>query len=356
MASSRGFSTVSKRNEGAGGVPALIVCCLISVLLLTFYLREGESGPIHTARSVTMTITSPVRVVGSVAALPFHAVGNVWSNITAPQDTLSELKKQNQELTSQLAELKEAKKTAQRLEDLVKLKSSYSLKSTAARIIGGTGDAWSDTVTLDKGTSSGFAVGMPVCNSGGAIGQIIEVSGSTSTVRLLTDDSSAISAMVQTSRAQGMLEGQPDGSLRLSYVPVDADVKVGDLVITSGIGGAFPKGLPLGTVSSVEKASNDTYYTIVVRVQSTAESNEEVLVVTSLTADQAASDADVQSANTTPQGSAAADASQNGSSGSSDGTGSDASGSSSGTAQDSSSSGSSASGENGSDGDSSSNG
>ena len=103
--------------------------------------------------------------------------------------------------------------------------------------------------------------------------------------------------MVQSTRAQGMLQGQPDGSLRLSYVSTESDVKVGDIVITSGIGGVYPKGLPLGTVSSVEKSDNDVYYTIVVRAQSTAENNEEVLVITSLTDDQIASDQDVASAN-----------------------------------------------------------
>lgn len=60
--------------------------------------------------------------------------------------------------------------------------------------------------------------------------------------------------MIQSTRAQGMLQGQPDGSLRLSYVSTESDVKVGDIVITSGIGGVYPKGLPLGTVSSVEKS------------------------------------------------------------------------------------------------------
>ena len=109
--------------------------------------------------------------------------------------------------------------------------------------------------------------------------------------------------MVQDTRAQGMLQGQPDGTLRLEYVSVDSDVKVGDIIVTSGIGGVFPKGLPLGTVSSVEKSANDVYYTIVVRAQTTAENNEEVLVITSLTDEQSASDDDVSSANSAPQGS-----------------------------------------------------
>ena len=239
----------------------LIVFSLISVLLLTFYIREGEAGPIHAVRSGVTTITSPVRFVGSAVAAPFNAIGNVFSNLTASQDTLDELKKQNEELTSKVAELSEAQKTAERLEGLVGLQSTYNLKSTAARIVGASGDAWTSTVTIDKGSADGLTINMPVTSSAGVIGQIIEVSAKTST-----------------------------------------DVKLGDIIVTSGIGGVFPKGLPLGTVSSVEKSANDVYYTIVVRAQTTAENNEEVLVITSLTDEQSASDEDVSTANSTPQG------------------------------------------------------
>lgn len=280
----------------------MIVLCVISLLLLTFYLREGDKGPIHAVRGGVMTVTSPVRMLGSAVAAPFGALGNIAQNATASSETLSELKKRNEELTAQVAELSEAQETAERLEKLVGLKSTYSLESTAARIIGSTGDAWTDSVIIDKGSASGFEVGMPVCSSGGVIGQIIEVSANTSTVRLITDDQSGVSAMIQGSRAQGVLQGQADGTLRLEYVVSDAEVATGDIVITSGIGGTFPKGLPLGTVASIDRAPNAVYYTIVVRAASSAESNEEVLVITSVSEDQIASDEEVDSANSAPQG------------------------------------------------------
>ena len=280
----------------------MIVLCVISLLLLTFYLREGDTGPIHAVRGGVMTVTSPVRMLGSAVAAPFGALGNIAQNATASSETLSELKKRNEELTAQVAELSEAQETAERLEKLVGLKSTYSLESTAARIIGSTGDAWTDSVIIDKGSASGFEVGMPVCSSGGVIGQIIEVSANTSTVRLITDDQSGVSAMIQGSRAQGLLQGQADGTLRLEYVVSYAEVATGDIVITSGIGGTFPKGLPLGTVASIDRAPNAVYYTIVVRAASSAESNEEVLVITSVSEDQIASDEEVDSANSAPQG------------------------------------------------------
>ena len=275
----------------------MIVFCVLSVLLLTFYIREGEAGPIHAVRSGVVTVTSPVRYVGSVVASPFNALGNIFSNLTASQETLSDLKQQNAELTGQVAQLAEAKETAGRLEGLLGLQSTYNLQSTAARIIGGSSDAWSQTVTIDKGSLDGFEIGMPVCNAYGVIGQITEVALSSSTVLLINDETSGVSAMVQSSRAQGMLRGQADGSLRLEYVSTDYDVQVGDIVITSGLGGVFPKGLPLGTVSSVERRDNDVYYDIVVRTSASTENNEEVLVITALSDDQRATDEDIAAAN-----------------------------------------------------------
>ena len=325
MPRSQGFSTSLNNRRQSTGLRLVIVLCVISILLLTFYIREGESGPIHGVRSVVTTITSPVRYAGSVVASPFNALGNVFSNLTASQETLSDLKAQNEELTAQVAELSEAQETASRLESLLGLQSTYNLESTAARIIGESSDAWSRTVTIDKGSSDGFAINMPVCNSAGVIGQIIEVSANTSTVRLITDENSGVSAMVQSTRAQGILQGQPDGTLRLEYVTTDADVQEGDIIVTSGIGGVYPKGLPLGTVSTVVREENATYYTITVTpASSDTENNEEVLVITSLTSDQQASDEEVSQANDAPQGTSRTSGS--GSSGSTDNSGSSSGG------------------------------
>lgn len=296
------YSTNLNQRRQSTGLRPLIVLCVVSILVLTFYLREGESGPIHTLRAGITTITTPARMAGNLVSAPFNAVGNIFGNLTASRATLDELEAENAELTARVAELAEYQATSERLEKLLHLQSTYNLQSTAARIIGQSSDAWSDTVTIDKGSLDGISVNMPVTNSTGVIGQVIEVAPNASTVRLLTDEGSGVSAMIQDTRAQGMVQGQPDGTLRMDYVSVDADVKEGDIIITSGIGGVYPKGLPIGTVASVTKNSNDVYYTIIVSSASRTESNEEVLVITSLTEEQTATDEDVASANNTPAG------------------------------------------------------
>jgi rod shape-determining protein MreC len=228
--------------------------------------------------------------------MPFQGLGNIFSNLTADQATLSELQAENDELRSRNAELEEAEQTATRLQGLLDLQNTYDLQSTAAHIISGSSDSWSSTVTIDKGTSSGLSVGMAVTSSSGVIGQTVACGATSSTVLLVTDESSSISAMVQSSRAQGMLNGSAAGEVRLDMIRTDQTVEVGDIVVTSGLGGVFPKGLPLGKVTSVEKNPGSMYYTIVVEPYAHTENAEEVLVITSLTDSQVATSEDVAAA------------------------------------------------------------
>lgn len=298
---------LGNNNQGTGG-RELVACLVISVVLFTVGVRTGEGGPLGVVRGAFQTITTPVRLVGSAVSMPFQGLGNVFSNLTADQATLSELEAENGELRSRNAELEEAEQTATRLQGLLDLRSTYDLQSTAAHIISGSSDSWSSTVTIDKGTASGLSVGMPVASSSGVIGQIVACGATSSTVLLVTDESSSVSAMVQSSRAQGMLNGSAAGEVRLDMIRTDQTVEVGGIVVTSGIGGVFPKGLPLGKVTSVEKNPGSMYYTIVVEPYAHTETAEEVLVITSLTDAQVATSEDVAAADAQETSSGASDA------------------------------------------------
>lgn len=290
-------STRFRRTDSDSGLRTCIVLVVLSLVMFTASVREGNNGGVFTtARGAWMTITTPMRWVGGALTTPFQGLGNVFANLTADQERLSDLKAENERLIARNAELEEYEQTAHRLESLLGLQSLYNLQSVGARIISGSTDSWSSTVIIDKGTSSGLAVGMPVTDANGAIGQIIKCGPTSSTVRLITDENSSVSALVQSSRSQGVLRGSADGTLKLTRVRTDQMVEVGDTVVTSGLGGVFPKGLPLGTVLSVERTSGSMYYDIEVEALSSAESFEEVLVITSLTEDQKATAEDVAEA------------------------------------------------------------
>lgn len=281
-----------KQSLGRGSamsVPRSLVVLVVASLALTVGgLYEGEDGVLHAVRSAAQVVSIPVRAAGSAVCAPIGGLANVFGNLTADSETLSELKAENESLKAQLAELSESEQTAESLASLLNIRTTYSLSATAAHVVSQSTDSWSSTVTIDKGSASGIAVGMPVTSSSGVIGQVSAVSATSATVRLISDENSGVSAMVQSSRAQGQLVGSPDGTLRLSLVRTDQQVAVGDMVVTSGLGGVYPKGLPIGTVTNVTKSSGAMYYDITVEALSSADNLEEVLVVTSVSDEQMA--------------------------------------------------------------------
>ena len=282
----------------SNGVPrSLIVFSVISLAQFVLGVREGDSGLLHGVRGVFQTVATPARVVGSVVASPVSGISNVVGNLTADSQTLSDLKAENDDLKAQVARLTEYEDEANTLTDLLQLRNQYSLDSTAARVIARSTDSWSSTITIDKGTTSGIQTGMPVMTSTGVVGQVSECGPTTATVRLITDESSGVSAKVQSSGAQGQLQGSADGTLHLNLIRTDQQVSTGDSVVTSGLGGVYPKGLPVGTVSNVTKSSGSLYYDITVEPLASVGSLEEVLVITSLSGDQQATADDATAAN-----------------------------------------------------------
>ncbi len=255
----------------------------LSLTFFTISCREGETGMMHSMKNATQFTMRPVQIIGNVICSPFSGIGNIASNLTASQKTLSELEEENKLLIARNAELEEQLQANARLQGLLQIRGTYDLKTLGAKIISAPQSSWADVVTIDVGSDAGLAVGMPAMDTYGVIGQISSVSPTSSQVRLMTDESSRISAMVQKNRVQGVLRGSANGTVKLTLVPIDTDVAIGDLIVTSGLGGIYPKGMPLGKVSSVEKPEGALYCTIVVEPISNVHRVEELLVITSLT-------------------------------------------------------------------------
>jgi rod shape-determining protein MreC len=257
----------------------LLLLCLLSIILMTVWEREDATGPLHTARTGVDVVLAPFQTVGSIISTPVRVIGTAFNNATTDAATVEELRKQNETLQFQAIQLEEYRLENDRLSKLLELKEAYDLESVGARVISSSTDSWNQVITLNKGSIAGLTVGMPVMSANGLIGQIESVSLYSSTVRLITDEKSGVSVFLQSSRAEGILTGSIDGILTLEFIPLSVSVAVGDPVITSGAGGIFPKGIPLGEVSSVEYAPSDVYQTIVVKPITRVATYEEVLVV-----------------------------------------------------------------------------
>ncbi|MBC7227685.1 MAG: rod shape-determining protein MreC [Thermoflexales bacterium] len=131
---------------------------------------------------------------------------------------------------------------------------SACINAPCGEVVGQEPNPYLRTITINVGQADGVAVGMPVVTGGAVlVGRVVETGLHTSKVRLITDTGHSVAAILQQSRATGLVVGQADGSLRLLYVPQEDTVQVGDIVLTSGLGGAFPRGLVLGQVVQVVK-------------------------------------------------------------------------------------------------------
>ena len=268
----------------------LIGLIVASVVMMTVYGREGETGPLHTLQSAVSGAVSPLRIVGGSIESATSTVGDTVDNITADQSTLSGLREYNEQLVQQYSQMEEYKQEAQRLQKLLDLKDTYQIEGTGARVIGRSSEAWSQTVIINKGSDDGVSTGQTVMGTSGVVGQIVSTSSHTATVRLLTDPQSGAAAMVQSSRAEGILRGSLVGLLYLEDLDADAEVNVGDVVVTSGLGGSYARGLIIGTVVKVDAQQGDTPRRAVVSPNDAISTLEDVLVVSSVGSDADDSD------------------------------------------------------------------
>lgn len=308
----------------------LIALIVASIVMVTVYGREGATGPLHTLQSAVSGAVSPLRIVGGSIESASSTVGDTVDNITADQNTLSGLREYNEQLVQQYAQMEEYKQEAQRLQKLLDLKDTYQIEGTGARVIGRSSEAWSQIVIINKGSDDGISTGQTVMGTSGVVGQIVSVSSHTATVRLLTDPQSGAAAMVQSSRAEGILRGSLVGLLYLEDLDADAEVNVGDVIVTSGLGGSYARGLIIGTVVKVDGQQGETSRRVLVSPNDSIDTLEDVLVVSSVgssdddddDASSTASSSSVSSANANSGSSSSSATSNSGNSGNSGNAGS----------------------------------
>ena len=157
----------------------------------------------------------------------------------------------------------------------------------AARVVGKSVEAYNQTVTLDVGRDDGVESGMTVMGATGVVGQVRSTDARTCEVRLLTDQNSGAAAIIQSNRGEGIVRGSLEGLLYLENVDEANWPVVGDVIVTSGLGGSYVRGLIIGTVVRVDAAAGNATGRIVVKPNDTAESLSEVLVVRGLNSEGA---------------------------------------------------------------------
>jgi len=254
-----------------------LVLLIVGLLLLVFH----ESGLLAPVERAAHYVLDPLqRLFSSVT----EGTGGLFRTLRDVRDLRSEveeLRAQVDALKVENVRLREYEAEAQQLRVLLNFVSDYPLSTylgaevvdreggegfPAGETVGGEPNPYLRYVTINVGAQQGAGVGMSVVSGGaGLVGRISEVGPRTAKVRLLTDTESAVAALLQTTRGTGLVIGEPDGSLQMRYIPQEEAVNVGDIVLTSGLGGLMPKGLVIGQVTEVQQKMYETFQTATVR-------------------------------------------------------------------------------------------
>lgn len=256
---------------------ALVILLLLAllagaVLRPTGYLKPVEDfastilAPLQYGFSwITSRVTQVLDTVRQLRAMPAH--------IKELQDTVDRLMIEN-------VRLREAEVDNANLRELLQFKLvNPTYEMLAAEVIGRDPSNLLYFIIIDRGTNDGLAEGMPVVTARGLVGRISTAFPRTARVMLLNDPASSVSALIQSSRATGVIQGEGPDGLALRYVEQSEAVEAGDIVLTSGLGGGYPKRLVIGQVDSVGRSDVEMFLEI--SVQSAVEFSrlETVLVI-----------------------------------------------------------------------------
>lgn len=266
-------------EKSKASVGLLIVLVVLALSITTVWFREGESGPIHRMRTGVLVVAAPVQSVGEVVTRPFRGFVSWALDLGVSRSQLEALRTQNTELRNRISTLEEARLENIRLKKLAGFTQASQIKTVGARVIGRPSNQWEGVITIDRGSADGVKAGMPVVGAQGLLGQTVGVTKNAAKVRLITDPRSGVAAMVQATRAEGIVHGSIEGKLKLDFVSGETTVTAGDVVISSGMGGVYPKGLIVGEVTRVRTTPSSLYQDIEVTPTGRLTGLEEVLVL-----------------------------------------------------------------------------
>jgi rod shape-determining protein MreC len=240
--------------------------------------RGLDGGPVSDVVSSVWTTAQ------SALAKTHRTALGVWSGYLdwkAVRAENARLRNEAEQLRVDALGVEETRQENLRLRRLLQLKGRFPLATVSGEVIGREAGGWVRALTVNRGLSSGVVRQTPVIVPDGLVGRVIQARPGASVVQLLSDPASTVGAVVQRTRTTGLVEGDPSGVIRLKFMARDgAGVSPGDLVVSSGVGGVFPKGVPVGRIKVVEdRGSALFHYAVLEPVVDVARIEEVLLVV-----------------------------------------------------------------------------
>jgi rod shape-determining protein MreC len=251
--------------------------------------RTNDSEPTRLIRLWAVGTVTPLE---KTLVWTKTTTGGWWHNYFYLRGVRAEnrsLKAQIERMSLEQVRMSQDADQARRLQALLAFKEQFISQTMAAQVIGSSGSELSRSIYIDKGERDGIKPDMAVITADGVVGKVLRVHGSTSLVLLIDDQTSGVGAILDKTRLQGILRGTPSGEVMLEKVMSDENVPPGELVLTSGGDGIFPKGLLVGRVIEA-KPGRELFLNIRVHPAADLSRLEEVLVVTKIDVRQAEPD------------------------------------------------------------------
>jgi len=264
-------------KQGASARAKMIVFAVIAIGLLMVDSRLRTLGKM---RHAIGAVLYPLQMVALIPRDAAGAVTNYFSSLSHLQDENGQLRSQQSVNAQQLQQAQLLQAENAQLRRLLGAGERLPVKSLMAEILYDARDPFTRKITVDRGSSHGVEEGQPVIDDIGVVGQVTEAHAFLSVVTLLTDKDQAIPVQVVRSGLRSVAYGQGhSGALDLRFMPANADIKNGDVLVTSGIDGVYPAGLAVAKVMQVESKSNDAFARIVCQPLAGIDRNRQLLIL-----------------------------------------------------------------------------
>lgn len=230
-----------------------LVYFIISLSLASALLVVSLSGLLGGVQGIAAAPLFALTGLFTRGGSAVMAAGNELYDVESLRQRNRDLQRQLAALTGEVVQLREIAADYERLAQLLNYTTANrDMQFIAADVLGVDQQGLIRAIIINKGTRDGVRAGMPVVTELGLVGRIFDVTANAARVQLITDQNSFVSGRLQTSRAEGSVQGRGllTGNLIMRYIPVDAPIIIGDLVFTSGLGGNFPPNIVIGQVTS----------------------------------------------------------------------------------------------------------
>jgi len=260
--------------------PATVRVMVLVALSLAMMLIDHRTQQFEKFRNILQTVVYPVMFISTIPREMIRGVTGSMEMSSNLQTDNESLRQENLLLHSRLEKLHSLEADNRRLKRLLGQSDQIAEHVLLAELVEVSLEPYTQKISLNKGSSDDVYVGQPVINGDGVIGQVVHTSQFQSTVTLLTDPGSAIPVMVMRNGLRGVLFGTGvRNKLAMPYLTADADIRIGDLLISSGMGGRFPTGYPVATVTEVRQDPSDEFLTINTLPVTQLDHGREVLLI-----------------------------------------------------------------------------